>query len=103
MKDHARICAAGVAEVIGDLSKLRSLVDRNIAQFALLAVQFMWSYETQTALEQCRLKKNIMKENSQRQLQVMTEMSSWCLQDLGTLVNRKKIERYIFLTHKSAY
>ncbi len=95
MKDHARSCAAGVAEVISDLSKLRSLVDNSIAQFALLAVQLMWSYETQTTLEQCRAKKIIMKENTQRQIQVMAEMSSWCLQDLKTSVNRKKIETLV--------
>ena len=95
MKHHARACAAGVADVMRDISRLRTLVDQNIAQFALLAVQLMWSYETQTALEQCRTNKNIMKENSQNQLQVLSEMSSWCLQDLGTSMNRKKIETLV--------
>jgi dynein heavy chain len=55
----------------------------------------MWTHETQTALEQCQFKKNAMKENSQKQLQVLSEMSSWCLQDLGTTVNRKKIETLV--------
>ena len=95
MKELARSCAGGVAEVQNDLSCLRPLVDSNIAQFALLAVQLMWTYETQSALEQCQTKKNVMKENSQRQLQVLSEMSSWCLQDLGTKVNRKKIETLV--------
>jgi len=95
MKHHARACAAGVADVMRDISRLRTLVDQNIAQFALLAVQLMWSYETQTALEQYRTNKNIMKENSQNQLQVLSEMSSWCLQDLGTSMNRKKIETLV--------
>ena len=95
LKESARSCAAGVTEVQNDLSRLRPLVDRNIAQFALLAVQIMWTYETQTSLEQCRTKKNAMKENSQRQHQVLSEMSSWCLQDLGTKVNRKKIETLV--------
>ncbi|KAL7543927.1 hypothetical protein ACHAXR_013293, partial [Thalassiosira sp. AJA248-18] len=95
LKDHARSCSAGVLDVQSDLGKLRPLVDSNIAQFALLAVQIMWTYETQTALEQCNIKKNAMKENSVRQTQVLTEMSSWCLQDLGTKVNRKKIETLV--------
>jgi len=95
MKENARQCAMGVAAVQSDLSQLRPLVDGSIAQFALLAVQIMWTYETQTALEQCRIKKNAMKENSQRQLQVLSEMSSWCLQDLGTKVNRRKIETLV--------
>ena len=95
LKDHARSCAADVLGVQHDLSKLRPLVDKNIAQFALLAVQIMWTYETQSALEQCKSNKNAMKDNSQRQLQVLSEMSSWCLQDLGTKVNRKKIETLV--------
>jgi dynein heavy chain len=95
LKDHAKMCSAGVLDVQNDLSKLRPLVDSNIAQFALLAIQIMWTYETQTALEQCKTKKNAMKDNSQRQLQVLSEMSSWCLQDLDTKVNRKKIETLV--------
>ena len=95
LKEKARECAAGVAQVQTDLSRLRPLVDGSIAQFALLAVQIMWTYETQTALEQCRTKKNAMKENCQRQMQVLSEMSTWCLQDLGTKVNRKKIETLV--------
>jgi dynein heavy chain len=95
MKDLARSCAAGIIDAQNDLSRLRPLVDENIAQFALLGVQIMWTYETQNALESCQFKKNAMKENSQKQLQVLSEMSSWCLQDLGTKVNRKKIETLV--------
>ena len=95
LKELARSCASGIADVQSDLSYLRPLVDKNIAQFALLAIQLMWTYETQNALELCRVKKNSMKDNSQRQLQVLSEMSSWCLQDLGTKVNRKKIETLV--------
>ena len=95
LKDHARTSSAGVLAIQTDLAKLRPLVDSNIAQFALLAVQILWTYETQTALEQCGSKKNAMKDNSVRQSQVLTEMSSWCLQDLGTKVNRKKIETLV--------
>ena len=95
MKELARSCASDIAEVQSNLSSLRPLVDRNIAQFALLAVQLMWTYETQNALENCQLKKNAMRENSQKQLQVLSEMSSWCLQDLDTKVNRKKIETLV--------
>ena len=95
LKEKARECAAGVSQVQTDLTCLRPLVDNSIAQFALLAVQIMWTYETQTALEQCRTKKDAMKENCQRQMQVLSEMSTWCLQDLGTKVNRKKIETLV--------
>lgn len=40
---------------------------------------------------QCRQKKNIMKEMNQKQLEVLREMSSWCLQDLGSKSNRTKV------------
>ena len=95
LKEKARLCASSIADVQGDISRLRPLVDSNIAQFALLAIQIMWSCDTQSALEDCRIRKNSMKENCQRQLQVLTEMSSWCLQDLGTKVNRRKIETLV--------
>jgi dynein heavy chain len=95
LKELARSCAGGITDVQSDLLRLRGLVDKNIAQFALLAIQIMWTYETQSALEQFHLKKNAMKENSLRQHQVLSEMSSWCLQDLGTSVNRRKIETLV--------
>lgn len=40
---------------------------------------------------QCRQKKNIIKETNQKQLEVLREMSSWCLQDLGSSSNRTKV------------
>ena len=95
LKENARACAQGVADMGSDISMLRPLVDRHIAQFALLAVQFAWTVETQSALETCKTKKNVMKENCARQILVLSEMSSWCLQDLGTKVNRKKIETLV--------
>lgn len=95
MKDLARNAAGYIVDVQQNLSNLRPLVDKNIAQFALLSIQILWTYETQSALEQCQFRKNAMKENSQRQLRVLSEMSSWCLQDLGTKVNRKKIETLV--------
>jgi len=95
MKENSRACAQGVADMGSDITQLRPLVDRNIAQFALLAVQIAWTLETQSALEVCRIKKSAMKDNKTRQIQVLTEMSSWCLQDLGTKVNRKKIETLV--------
>ncbi|GMH89960.1 hypothetical protein TrVE_jg7050 [Triparma verrucosa] len=95
MKEHARACAQGVADMGQDITQLRSLVDRCIAQFALLAIQIMWSLETQGALEVCKTKKSVMKDNKARQIQVLSEMASWCLQDLGPKVNRKKIETLV--------
>ena len=40
-------------------------------------------------------KKSGMKECNARQNNLLLELSSWCLQDLGTKVNRKKIETLV--------
>lgn len=50
---------------------------------------------------QCRQKKNIIKETNQKQLEVLREMSSWCLQDLGSSSNRTKVWDLVFLSTKS--
>lgn len=54
MKDLTRICAADVANVGGDISRLRGFVDGSYAQFSLLGVQLMWTTDVQSALEQAR-------------------------------------------------
>lgn len=55
MKDLTRICAADVANVGQDISRLRGFVDSSYAQFALLGVQLMWTTDVQSALEQVTL------------------------------------------------
>ena len=84
-------CAATGVDIPG----LRRFVDDSKAQIALLGIQFMWTADTQTALEECKRKKSGMKECNARQNNLLLELSSWCLQDLGTKVNRKKIETLV--------
>lgn len=96
MKDLCRTCAIDIhAQVGNDITQLRKFVDSNIAQFALLGIQLLWTMDCQTALETCKTKKHIMKETNQKQLAVLQEMSSWCLQDLGSKANRRKIETLV--------
>lgn len=96
MKDLCRACAIDIhAQVGNDISQLRKFVDNNIAQFALLGIQLLWTMDCQTALEACKVKKSIMKETNEKQLAVLQEMSSWCLQDLGSKANRRKIETLV--------
>ena len=77
------------------IQMIRRFVDDSKAQIALLGIQFMWTADTQTALEECKRKKSGMKECNARQNNLLLELSSWCLQDLGTKVNRKKIETLV--------
>ncbi len=95
MKDIARNCAGEVNAVASDLHLLRKFVDDYIAQFALLGIQILWTMDMQLALEQMRTKKNAMKDCNARQNEILREMSSWCLQDLGSGVNRRKIETLV--------
>lgn len=95
MKDVARSCSNDVVSVQSDLSQLRSFVDNYISQFALLGVQMLWTKDQGEALDQMRTKKNSMKDCNQRQSDILKEMSSWCLQDLGSAVNRRKIETLV--------
>mmetsp|Transcript_17913 Transcript_17913/g.16185 ORF Transcript_17913/g.16185 Transcript_17913/m.16185 type:complete len:3436 (+) Transcript_17913:1-10308(+) len=95
MKDIARNCAGDLTEVSNDLHKLRGFVDNNISQFALLGIQMLWTNDMQATLEQSKVKKNAMSICAQRQQTILNEMSSWCLQDLGTDVNRRKIETLV--------
>lgn len=95
MKDLTRNCASDLNSLATDLGLLRSFVDNNIAQFALLGIQLLWTSDMQLALEQMKTKKNSMKDCNTRQSEILRIMSSWCLQDLGSSVNRRKIETLV--------
>jgi len=94
-KDIARNCASEVNMVASDLNMLRKFVDDYVAQFALLGIQILWTMDMQIALESMKAKKTAMKDCAARQTEILKEMSSWCLQDLGSSVNRRKIETLV--------
>jgi dynein heavy chain len=95
MKDTARNAAGDMMQVMTDVKALRGYVDSYIAQFALLGIQMLWTLENTLALEQVRVKKTAMKDCNTRQIEILREMSRWCLQDLGSKVNRRKIETLV--------
>ena len=95
MKDICRHCAADIVVHGTDVKLLFDFVNKFVAQFSLLGIQMLWTSDVQTALEQCRTKKTIMKDTSAKQLQVLYELSSWCLRDLGAKENRTKIETLV--------
>ena len=86
-----------------EITTLRHFVDEAKAQFALLGIQFMWTTDTQNSLEECSKKKNSMKECNSRQLDVLRELSSWCLQDLGFKVNRRAAQESEIPNFKGSY
>ena len=69
---------------------LGDFVDANCAQFALLGIQFNWTAQCQEALEKSKQNKAIVADTNRQQLVVLQELSSWCLNDLKTKMNREK-------------
>jgi dynein heavy chain len=95
MKDIARNCASDINSLSSDIRSLRSFVDNYIAQFALLGIQILWTNDMTVALDTMKTKKTSMKDCNQRQMDILRELSSWCLQDLKDGVNRRKIETLV--------
>eukprot|EP00941_MAST-03F_sp_MAST-3F-sp1_P001388 g1388.t1 len=93
LKTLTRETATDAAVVSVD--SLRRFVDSKPAQFALMGLQLLWTMDCQTAMEECRQKKGVMKQCAQKCLDVLMAISSWCLQDLKTKMNRTKIETLV--------
>lgn len=90
MKDTCR--AAAIECLDADLVEF---INRFSAQFSLLGLQFNWTAQMTNALVNCRTNKNIMSETNKLQLAILTKLSSMCLTDLGSAMNRKKIETLV--------
>ena len=70
--------------------KLREFVDQYCAQYALLGLQFMWTVDVEAALEGVKARKgpSVMKDLVAKTSGILSTLSSWCLQDLGSSMNR---------------
>ena len=88
MKDLCRLCAGEILTGPGRNSNddLRVFVDHEIAQFALLGIQILWTDLQETALDESARNKKAMTENSKFNAELLRWLSSWCLQDLGDKV-----------------
>jgi dynein heavy chain len=100
MKAELRRCADSFSTIdTGNSSSMKSSLLSNVngscGQFALLGIQFIWTTDMQTALEECRTNKGAMPSAKERALNVLNELSSWCLTDLKTKINRMKIETLV--------
>ncbi|TMW55127.1 hypothetical protein Poli38472_013889 [Pythium oligandrum] len=88
------ICRQAAAECSNGGS-LREFVLKFCGQFALLGIQLSWTAECQDALAKCRTTKGIMTSTSKKHSTMLSELSSWCLTDLGTKMTRTKVETLI--------
>ncbi|GLD99919.1 hypothetical protein PINS_up008647 [Pythium insidiosum] len=93
------LCRQAAAECNGGASSgnwsLRDFVLRSCGQFALLGIQLSWTAECQDALAKCKSTKGIMTATAKRHTTMLSELSSWCLTDLGTKMTRTKVETLI--------
>ena len=74
---------------------IREFTDGACGQFALLGLQVSWTLQVTEALSKAKSNKQIMVESNKFQLSVLQDLSSWCLEDLGTRMNRIKIETLV--------
>ena len=79
---------------------LRQFVNHSCGQFALLGIQISWTAQCQEALSKAKANKQIMVETNRMQLAVLQDLSSWCLDDLGSRMNRIKIETLVTIQVK---
>lgn len=88
-----RLCETASYECVSQ--PLRQFVNKSCGQFALLGIQVSWTIQCSEALTKARSNKQIMVETNRQQLAVLQDLSSWCLEDLGSRMNRVKIETLI--------
>lgn len=87
--DAARDCSEMADE------DLRDFVNRYCGQFALLGLQLKWTADCEYALETCKQSKGIMAETHKKLTAQLAMLSSWTLDDLGSQMNRVKVEAMI--------
>lgn len=74
---------------------LKQLVDTHSAQMSLLGLQLAWTTDCQTALERAKFSKSVISDTNKKQLSILAELSSWCLEDLPGKMYRIKVETLV--------
>lgn len=88
-----RLCETASIECLSQ--PLRQFVNKSCGQFALLGLQLLWTVQCQEALTKAKANKQVMIETNRLQLSALQDLSSWCLEDLGSKMNRIKIETLV--------
>jgi len=88
-----KLCEAVSADCL--VMPMRQFVTRNCGQFALLGLQVLWTTQCQEAISKAKTNKQIMIDTNRNQLNVLQDLSNWCLEDLGSKMNRIKVETLV--------
>eukprot|EP01138_Halocafeteria_seosinensis_P007479 gb/GECG01007645.1/.p1 GENE.gb/GECG01007645.1/~~gb/GECG01007645.1/.p1 ORF type:complete len:3314 (+),score=514.53 gb/GECG01007645.1/:1-9942(+) len=92
MKEACDECAAGIMSIKDNLDSLRGFVDNSCGQYALLGLQLLYTSTVEEALKTGPKK---LREAENKTADVLGRLISWCLQDLGSKMNRTKIESLV--------
>lgn len=84
-----------VAEAVASNVPLGSLVKDHTAQMSLVGLQVMWTASVESAMERAKVQKTAMADATKQALLALAELSSWCLGDLGSDMNRTKLETLV--------
>jgi dynein heavy chain, axonemal len=76
-------------------AELSSLIREHTCQMALVGLQLSWTHHVESALEKAGSVKTALPDAIKQQLMVLAELSSWCLTDLGSDLNRTKLETLV--------
>jgi dynein heavy chain len=92
-KSLKKLCETAALECIS--MPLRAFVNKSCGQFALLGLQLSWTSMCQDALSKAGKNKQIIADTNKMQLTILQDLSSWCLEDLQSRMNRVKIETLV--------
>ena len=96
MKEICRSCSEQADELMEQgVDALRSFVDGMPPQYALLGIQLTWTALSIDAFEKCRAQKDAISKLVTQQSEVLLELSSWCLEEIPTKMQRTKYETLI--------
>jgi dynein heavy chain, axonemal len=74
---------------------MRTFVNKACGQFALLGLQIWWTSHCSDAITKSKTNKHIMGDTVKLINTILSDLSAWCLEDLGSAINRVKIETLI--------
>jgi dynein heavy chain len=96
MKEICRSCSEQADELMEQgVDALRSFVDGMPPQYALLGIQLTWTALSIDAFEKKGQQKDAITKLVHQQTEVLLELSSWCLENLTTKMQRTKYETLI--------
>ncbi|KAF4648543.1 hypothetical protein FOL47_003095, partial [Perkinsus chesapeaki] len=96
IRRECRYCSHDTGAVMNGMS-LKEFADRYIGQVSLLGIQIIWTVDFQEALMKATREKDrqILPATNKKFQQMLADLVSYCLSDLGSKMNRTKYETLV--------